>query len=322
MGREFHGRDRKDLGVAVMRRLVLILAILACTVPGFAQTQQEDTPTRNGMLLTPIGVKRCDSATSSSGTDGDLTIPCTDSSGNLRTTATLTGSKTNDNAAPSTDLIPVVGAIASSAAQSYTTGRLVLPRVNLFGHLGVFFTDATTGSGLTVATDQTEDAAEANGVTGPAIMSVRRDTAVTSSSASGDYSTVNTDANGLLWVRTYDPCSALPKTTDPISITTDTVIISALASKKNYICALVIVAGAAEITAITEGTGSVCGTSEAALLGSTTDANGTSFAANGGLVIGDGLGAVINGKTTNVDTCLNVSGSNRVSGLVTYVQAP
>lgn len=307
--------------MAALRRF-LVLACVLIAAPLWAQTAQEDSPTRNGMLLTPIGVKRCDSASVSSGTDGDLTIPCTDSSGNLRTTATLTGSKTNDNAAPSTDLVPVAGAIASSAAQSYTTGRLVLPRVNLFGHAGVFFTNATTGAALTPTIDPVEDEASTDAQSGPAIITIRRDAAATSASTDGDWAHINTDGNGLLWTRTNDPCTALPKTTTPFSITTDTVVISAVSAKKNYICALAIVVSAAEIVSITEGTGSVCGTSEAALMGSTTDANGMSFAANGGLTLGAGSAAVVKGLTTNVDTCLNVSGANRISGMITWVQAP
>jgi hypothetical protein len=117
-----------------------------------------------------------------------------------------------------------------------------------------------------------------------------------------------------------DPCSAVAKTTTAISLTADTVIIAAVASKKNYICSISIVAGAAEIVSITEGTGSTCGTNEAALAGSTTDANGMSFAANGGIAANGGNATVIAGITANVDTCMNVSGSNRVSGFVTWVQ--
>jgi hypothetical protein len=112
------------------------------------------------------------------------------------------------------------------------------------------------------------------------------------------------------------PCDTEEQITTPISITTDTVIIPATTGKKNYICDFVAVAGAAEIVSITEGTGTLCGTSEAALMGSTTDANGVSLAASGGFP----GGFTVNGKTANVDTCLNVSGTNRVSGLVNWVQ--
>lgn len=189
-----------------------------------------------------------------------------------------------------------------------------------------------TGTGsprVTIATDQAalvgfgvyvEDAGETAGANLSMAGSVRRDVPASSAGTTGDNATINSNALGALWVSQVDPCSSEAKTTDPISVTTDTVIIAAAASKKNYICSIVIVAGAAEIVSITEGTGSTCGTSEAALVGSTTDANGLSFAANGGFTASGGNATVIAGKTANVDTCLNVSGSNRVSGFVTWVQ--
>lgn len=117
-----------------------------------------------------------------------------------------------------------------------------------------------------------------------------------------------------------DPCETEEQVTDTFSITTDTVIITATAAKKNYICSMLVIAGAAEIVSITEGTGTVCGTSEAALLGSTTDANGGSLAANGGFPWGTGAKAVVRGKTANVDTCANVSGSNRVVVTINWVK--
>ncbi len=132
------------------------------------------------------------------------------------------------------------------------------------------------------------------------------------------------DDVGVNWDRCVaaDPCVGVAKSKTAISLTADTVIIGAVASKKNYICSIAIVAGAAEIVSITEGDagGSVCGTNEVALVGSTTDANGMSFAANGGIASIGGYGTAIPGTGTNVDTCLNVSGSNRVAGWVTWVQ--
>lgn len=126
-----------------------------------------------------------------------------------------------------------------------------------------------------------------------------------------------TDGTNLLLV---DPCASVAKTTTAISATADTVIITAAASKKNYICGISVVASAAEVVGIVEGTGSTCGTSTAAIVGSTTDANSMSFAANGGIAANGGASTVLAGTGTNVDTCLHVSGSNRVSGYVTWVQ--
>jgi hypothetical protein len=123
-----------------------------------------------------------------------------------------------------------------------------------------------------------------------------------------------------LYAAKIDPCTSEEKTTTPFSLTADTVIISAVASKKNYICSIVFSAGATEIVSITEGTGATCGTSEAALVGSTTDASGMPFTDGGGLSAIGGSSTIIAGKTANVDTCLNVSGTERVAGFVTWVQ--
>lgn len=117
-----------------------------------------------------------------------------------------------------------------------------------------------------------------------------------------------------------DPCQSQVKITDPFSLTARGVIIAATSAKKNYICAILVVAATAEIFNIYEGTGTTCQTGTAAILGSTTAANGASFAANGGGMIGTGAAAIINGKTANVDTCIVPSSTNRLSGFVTYVQ--
>lgn len=236
-------------------------------------------------------------------------------------TWTTVGGKTNNNAAPGATNHGVFGCVANAAAPSWTETFLVGCSTDLHGSERVTLLKSD-GTAATLATDVTEDAGETAGGTGPFIMGVRRDAAASSAGTTGDNASFNTDALGLMWTRLLDPCSGVDKTTTAISLTADTVIIAATASKKNYICTLVVVAGAAEIVSITEGTGSTCATSEAALVGSTTDANGMSFAANGGLSLPGGNATAIKGISTNVDTCLNVSGSNRVSGFVTWVQAP
>jgi hypothetical protein len=117
-----------------------------------------------------------------------------------------------------------------------------------------------------------------------------------------------------------NPCQSTIPTQVAISQTASTKVISQTSAKKNYICSIVIVVGAAEITNIVEGTGSTCGTSTAAIAGSTTAANGMSFAANGGFSAIGGSSNVLSGIGTNVDTCITQSGSNRVAGWLTYVQ--
>lgn len=193
-----------------------------------------------------------------------------------------------------------------------------------YGQQWVSFLNPATGLPYSLATDATLGTTtftEATS-TGPISGVVRNDTADSLVNTTNEITALGVDGNGLLWSRFLDPCSGINKTTTPISITADTVIVSALASNKTYICAFSVVAAAAEIISITQGDTSTCGTNEVALLGSTTDANGMSLAANGGVVIGNGMSTVIAGTVTNDDICLNVSGSNRVSGFVTWVQAP
>lgn len=87
-----------------------------------------------------------------------------DGSGNVltSTTATLSGNKTNNSAAPTTDMVPVMGAIASAAAQSYTEGRLVIPRVDLSGSTATVLYK-TDGTAVTYLASVTEAATETAG---------------------------------------------------------------------------------------------------------------------------------------------------------------
>jgi len=103
-----------------------------------------------------------------------------------------------------------------------------------------------------------------------------------------------------------------------ISQTASTKLVTGVSAKRVYICSLVLVAGAAEIVSLSEGTGSTCGTGSAAIMGSTTTANGMSFAANGGvsMVVGTPF---LTTATDADDVCLLQNGSNRVSGFMTYV---
>lgn len=117
-----------------------------------------------------------------------------------------------------------------------------------------------------------------------------------------------------------NPCASVAPTVVAISQTGSTKLVSAVAAKKNYICSILIVAATAEIVNLIEGTGSTCGSTQAALVGSTTAANGLSFAANGGFAQGDGNAAVITGTGTALDLCLTQNSTARIAGFVTYVQ--
>lgn len=208
----------------------------------------------------------------------------------------------------------------ASATAPSTTGiaadDAVLPWYFPSGQQAVTLVTAAGAEILTA--DVAEDSPETANVTGPMVLSVRRDAAASSASTTGDNATFNTDSNGLLWSRDISACSGIQSTPVPISVTADTAVITASANNRNYICGGLINANAAETISIWEGTGTACGTSSAAIIGSTTEANGVSLAANGGFVIAQPL----RGISTNVDTCIRLSGSNRVTGYISVVQAP
>ena len=117
-----------------------------------------------------------------------------------------------------------------------------------------------------------------------------------------------------------DPCQSVVKTNVAISQTANTKLISATSAKKNYICSITVIGADAENISIVEGTGSVCATSTAAVVGGTTAATGPNLAANGGFASGNGAATIAGGVGTNVDLCLFQSGSGRVAGVLQYVQ--
>lgn len=117
-----------------------------------------------------------------------------------------------------------------------------------------------------------------------------------------------------------DPCQTTAKTTTPIGYTGNSLLISATASKKTYICHIAFVNASAETIALIEGTGTLCATGSVAIVGASPVANSMSFAANGGLSIGSGTASVAAASGTNTNVCFIKSGSGVSSGVVSYVQ--
>lgn len=120
-----------------------------------------------------------------------------------------------------------------------------------------------------------------------------------------------------------DPCMFQAKTNLPISQngTSSVQLIALSGSTSIYVCSLSLIAAGATTVALTTGTGSACVTGNAAVLGSTTSniANSLSFAANGGLTLGNGQGTIAKGAASS-ELCM-INGSNVfVSGNLTYVQ--
>lgn len=212
--------------------------------------------------------------------------------------------KKEDNPATSGDYVMPIAAVRVSVCgtpSAGTNGDYIWINVNANGNVCTAKAEDTTGS----ATD-TDDGGIAAGQSSVALVAG-----------------LQMYYNGTGWVRvTPSPCSDISLVhTLAISQTTSTKLVSAAASKYTVICAMTVVAGAAEIFNVVEGTGSVCATNIAALAGSTTAANGMSFAANGGVANVAGNGVVIKANNQNYDLCLTQSGSNRLAGFITYAQS-
>lgn len=103
--------------------------------------------------------------------------------------------------------------------------------------------------------------------------------------------------------------------TIPISQTTSTDLHTG--SGKTYICSIVLIIPDAETVSLVEGTGTVCATGIAAVIGGTTAANGVAPGANGGFSAIGGF-PWLQTQTTNDHLCLLQSGSGRIAGVITY----
>lgn len=195
-----------------------------------------------------------------------------------------------------------------------------------------------TGTGsprVTIATDQAalngmgvyvEDAGETAGGNLSMAGTVRRDTAASSAGTTGDNATLNTDATGLLWTRTIDPCSSAAKTFLAINISTATTteITPSLAgaSTNYYVCSLVLVTAGANNIALVDDDSDGCGSVTSGLAGGTTSGSGFNMAANSGMTFGNGMGSVFKTAGTNRVICLVTSAATQLSGTMTVVAAP
>lgn len=171
-----------------------------------------------------------------------------------------------------------------------------------------------------------EDAGETAGGNLMMAGTVRRDTAAASAATTGENATLNTDASGLLWTRTIDPCSSGAKTFLPINISTATTteITPSLAgaSTNYYVCSLVLVTAAANNVALVDDDSDGCGSVTSGMAGGTSAASGFNLAANSGMTFGNGTGAVFKTNGTNRVVCLVTSAATQLSGTMAVVAAP
>lgn len=119
-----------------------------------------------------------------------------------------------------------------------------------------------------------------------------------------------------------DPCSNLTKTNFTISTTSGTVqLVAPSGSTQVYLCSLFTIGATASIQNIVGGTGASCTTgTPVAMAGSTTTANGMSFAANGGFTFGNGAGTILRTTTAGHGVCLIQNATAQISGGGTFVQ--
>ncbi len=119
-----------------------------------------------------------------------------------------------------------------------------------------------------------------------------------------------------------DPCqdAALTRTSFTISQTASAQIIAGTASKQTYLCNMFYVTATAQNVALVEGTGTVCATGIAGMMGGATAATGQNWAANQGFVQ-NATGYWFAKTATAADNvCLLQSGTGQISGVGSYVQ--
>lgn len=178
----------------------------------------------------------------------------------------------------------------------------------------------TIADGADVTEGAIADAAATAGSTGTVSAKLRLITSQLNTIATSVAAATPAGAN-IIGYTTNDPCtSAATKISFPISQATSTQIISGTSAKKTYICSLMLIAADAENISLVMGTGSVCATGIAAVIGGTTAANGPNLASNGGFAWGNGASTIASGVTNADNVCLLQSASGRVAGVLTYVQ--
>lgn len=143
----------------------------------------------DGVMM--LAVRR-DSASSGVSADGDFTALSTDSTGALRVVGSSgTTQYAEDAASAGAESLCLMGAVRRDTGASSS---------GTDGDYSTLNTDATGNLRVTTNTQYTEDAASAGAELLTLIGAVRRDTAASSSTTDGDYSTLNTDASGRLHV--------------------------------------------------------------------------------------------------------------------------
>ena len=131
----------------------------------------------------------------------------------------------------------------------------------------------------------------------------------------GQQPTKQTDGT---YIVAYDGCTGNTWTYYPVNVAANTKIASGSSGKYFWICAAAFPpqAGAVNVN-LTEGTGTVCATSTAGLLGGATAALGANIVINGGFMMPPAMRAWAKTATSGDDLCIYTSAS--VNGVIAYV---
>lgn len=120
--------------------------------------------------------------------------------------------------------------------------------------------------------------------------------------------------------RNGDPCTINLRVSVPINLTASGQMITGVAGKQTYICALEFVTAAAQNIALVEGTGATCGTATAGMAGGNTAALGWNLALSQEIKLEDPGYWTVATATAGDSVCLLLSGVAQTSGFIDYVQ--
>lgn len=105
-----------------------------------------------------------------------------------------------------------------------------------------------------------------------------------------------------------------------ISQTAGAQLITGAATKQTYVCNLFIYSATAQNVALVEGTGTVCATGIAGMMGGSTAATGQNLAANQGFVLPASTVPWAKTVTAADNVCLLQSGTGQISGVIVWTQ--
>lgn len=291
---------------------VLLLALVAIGVSGAAWAQQPVNVASLGGVTIDLGT----------GAAGAGTIRVAESNDSLLSTsvaALAAALQPEDDPHTNADTgFPLLCVQRASTTPTATagTGDYAVPNCDSNGRWIVNATLYSSGGVELTSTEVVEDQAETAGGTGPMVLNVRRDTAASSASASGDNATFNSDALGRLWMRDGDPCSDPARITHA-AITESTAatneIVALNGSDLIYVCSYKWVTTAANSLSWTRGTGTDCATGTTAIEGAQP------YAANGGVTEQGGGHALFVVPAGNA-LCLVSSTATAHGGRVSYVR--